>query len=84
MNSGVAESQTLLASKLNIHASQLNRLIRVVRMKEESTEAPTLDMIVDLSEQFGYSCEWIMTKKGSMKLIESESQKLKRLEKQMI
>lgn len=83
MNKGVAESQTVLASKLGIHASQLNRLIRMVRMKESSTESPTLDMVVDISEQFGYSCEWIMTGAGSMRIKESEKEKLKRLEAQI-
>jgi plasmid maintenance system antidote protein VapI len=80
MNAGVAESQTKLSDMLGIHAAQLNRLIRMVRMKEESTEAPTLDMIVELSNQFGYSCEWIMTGKGSMKIKESEKQRLNRLD----
>lgn len=83
LNSGVAETQTTLALTLGVHASQLNRLVRAVRLKEDVSESPTLDMIVELSNQFGYSCEWIMTGRGVMKLKESEKEKLKRLEKQI-
>lgn len=83
LNEGKAKSQTELGMSLGVHPAQLNKLIRVVKDKLLDSEAPTLDMIVDIAMIYGYSSEWIMTGTGSMKLKETEKSKLTRLESQI-
>ena len=83
VNSGKETSIAEVGKRIGVHLVQLNRLVRTVKSSLNSTEAPTIDMIIELAIRYDYSCEWIMTGLGSMKLREGEKEKLKRLETQI-
>lgn len=83
VNTGKESSVAEVGKIIGVHLVQMNRLVRTVKSSLDSTEAPTIDMIIELATRYGYSCEWIMTGLGEMKLRETEKQKLKRLETQM-
>ena len=81
VNNGIEQSIYLVGYRIGVHQTQMSRLVRYVKTDSEKTEAPTLDMIIDLCLKYNYSCEWVMTGKGSMKIRESEKQRLDRLDK---
>ena len=83
VNTGKETSVAEVGKQIGVHLVQMNRLVRAVKSSLDSTEAPTIDMIIELANKYNYSCEWIMTGLGTMKIRESEKEKLKRLETQM-
>lgn len=69
-----------VAKSIGVQQTQMHRLRKYAREQSEQTEAPTIDMIIELCNKYNYSCEWILTGRGEMRLPESENERLKRLE----
>jgi len=81
LNKGIELSPAELGKKINVHQTQMNRMIRYAQFESDSKEAPTVDMIIELCLQYDYSIEWVMSGLGDMRLRESQLDKLKRYEK---
>jgi plasmid maintenance system antidote protein VapI len=83
INKGIENSYSSLAASIGIHTSQVNRLVRLVKENSDTKEAPTVEMIYNVCEKYKCSCEWVITGRGSMRLVESEHERLIRLETQI-
>lgn len=69
-----------LAGRIKAHPSQLSRLIsKAAKPDEESKEAPTIDMLVNLAEAYDVSYEWLLGGHGTMYSARTQQAELNRL-----